>query len=201
MDGSVPLEDHKGNLLSTDGSYWLCRCGASANKPFCDGTQRNNNFNGQEFASKGPVSERREAFAGDGVTVYDDRLVRAHASFCSDNLKEVFKLKQEPWIDAKGASKQAIINQVRACPSGALSYGVGSGEPEEETLGPSITVSEDGPYWVRGVEVQGGDGEAYELRERQTLCRCGGPRNKPFCDGTHWDIDFKHGVGESAASG
>ena len=43
--------------------------------------------------------------------------------------------------------------------------------------------------------------EAYELRERHKLCHCGGLWNKPFCDGTHWSIGFKYGVGEGAASG
>jgi CDGSH-type Zn-finger protein len=34
------------------------------------------------------------------------------------------------------------------------------------------------------------DGFAYELRNRQTLCRCGHSNNKPFCDGTHAAIGF-----------
>ncbi len=195
VDGNVPLKDHKGNAIETDASYWLCRCGGSATKPFCDGTHKTNNFNGQEFASKQPIAERRAAFAGAGVTIYDDRPVCSHAGFCTDHLKEVFKLKQEPWIDPRGSSKQAIIDQVRRCPSGALSYGTDSGEPVEEAQEPGITVSEDGPYWVRGVPVRSGDGDTYEPRERQTLCRCGGSRNKPFCDGTHWYIGFTHAVG------
>lgn len=50
----------------------------------------------------------------------------------------------------------------------------------------------DGPYRVRGgVPVVGADGRRYEVRERQTLCRCGSSRNKPFCDGSHWYAGFR----------
>jgi CDGSH-type Zn-finger protein len=57
----------------------------------------------------------------------------------------------------------------------------------------SITPYPDGPYLIRGeFEVLDLDGNLIETR-RQTiaLCRCGGSRTKPFCDGTHKAIGFR----------
>lgn len=56
---------------------------------------------------------------------------------------------------------------------------------------PAIFVSPDGPYVVTGgpdlVDTARGEGAS---TEHFTLCRCGGSKNKPFCDGTHWHIKF-----------
>jgi len=50
----------------------------------------------------------------------------------------------------------------------------------------------DGPYAITGgielVDQLPGEGAS---TEHYTLCRCGGSKNKPFCDGTHWHIGFK----------
>jgi CDGSH-type Zn-finger protein len=66
------------------------------------------------------------------------------------------------------------------------------GSPQEEA--PEQTViqaTQDGPLYVRGdLRIVGQDGATRQLR-RAALCRCGQSRNKPFCDGSHWDIDFK----------
>ncbi|MCJ7713336.1 CDGSH iron-sulfur domain-containing protein, partial [Candidatus Bathyarchaeota archaeon] len=51
-----------------------------------------------------------------------------------------------------------------------------------------------GPIWVKGgVIVESSDGTSYEVRNRQTLCRCGKSENKPFCDGTHIKAGFNDG--------
>ncbi|MFT6849251.1 MAG: putative Fe-S cluster protein YjdI [Sphingobacteriales bacterium] len=44
-----------------------------------------------------------------------------HSAECAKNLSAVFKPKEKPWIDVDGASEGEIIDQVNACPSGALS--------------------------------------------------------------------------------
>jgi CDGSH-type Zn-finger protein len=38
VTGAVELRDSDGRILPAKGKVWLCRCGASTNKPLCDGT-------------------------------------------------------------------------------------------------------------------------------------------------------------------
>ncbi|MBI4607752.1 MAG: CDGSH iron-sulfur domain-containing protein [Candidatus Rokubacteria bacterium] len=47
LKGEVELTDAEGKALPTkpDATY-LCRCGGSAKKPFCDGTHKKNGFQG-----------------------------------------------------------------------------------------------------------------------------------------------------------
>lgn len=69
---------------------------------------------------------------------------------------------------------------------------VSDGERLEPALPVSIGVVRDGPLLVRGgIEIMGADGEAYEVRNRVTLCRCGRSGSKPFCDGTHKHVGFR----------
>lgn len=188
VEGLTELIDARGEEVSKDGKVFLCRCGQSSNKPFCDGTHNKVGFNGTETADEGPIAERRDTYEGDGVTILDDRSVCAHAGECTDRLPAVWKLGEEPWIDPRGAPAGEIEEVIPKCPSGALTYlEPGSAEPVEQELSPAIKALVDGPYMVRGgIPVSSADGDEYEVRNRQTLCRCGGSSNKPFCDGTHW---------------
>lgn len=184
------LRTWQGDRLDTKPVMTLCRCGGSANKPFCDGTHRTNGFSDATLADRLP--DARESYQAAAITVHDNRSICAHAGHCTDGLGQVFRQKHEPWIDPAAGTVEAIVETVRKCPSGALSYtldGVAGGDQERP---PAITVTEDGPYAVVGgaqlLEQSRAQGASME---HYTLCRCGASKNKPFCDGTHWSIGFK----------
>ncbi len=46
VKGEHEVKDAQGNVLPAKGETYLCRCGASANKPFCDGTHKKISFKG-----------------------------------------------------------------------------------------------------------------------------------------------------------
>jgi uncharacterized Fe-S cluster protein YjdI len=45
----------------------------------------------------------------------------AHSGICARGLGVVFKPKARPWVNLDGAPEARIAEQVRQCPSGALS--------------------------------------------------------------------------------
>ena len=58
---------------------------------------------------------------------------------------------------------------------------------------PLLTISSkpNGPYLVNGLTTfTNSRGEAIATKETIALCRCGESKNKPFCDGTHWTVEF-----------
>lgn len=48
VTGEIELVDAEGNVIDTSGkkTVFLCRCGGSTNKPFCDGTHSKIGFQG-----------------------------------------------------------------------------------------------------------------------------------------------------------
>jgi CDGSH-type Zn-finger protein len=185
VDETVNLRREQGEALPSRGGMALCRCGGSARKPFCDGTHAKNGFSDQNPG--GRAASRRIAYAGKAITIFDDRSICAHAGFCTDRLKSVFRMNVEPWIDPDAASVQEIVATIEKCPSGALSYARDGVEASPGPREPMVTVTNDGPYAITGGIALDEDAS----REHYTLCRCGGSKNKPFCDGTHWHIGFK----------
>ena len=179
-----------GDACATVRGIALCRCGGSKNKPFCDGTHSTNGFTDRKLADS--RKDRREVYRGKRITIFDNRAICAHAGYCSDGLKSVFRYGVEPWIDADGAAVDAVIETIGKCPSGALSYAIEGKEAVPPERSPKVTVTDNGPYAVTGgidlMNVAFGEGAS---REHYTLCRCGASASKPFCDGSHWRVEFR----------
>ncbi|HSY05917.1 MAG TPA: CDGSH iron-sulfur domain-containing protein [Steroidobacteraceae bacterium] len=176
-------------------SYALCRCGHSAQKPFCDGSHTRVRFNGTETARREPYSAQAQLMEGPALDLTDAESLCAFARFC-DRDGQVWN--QVTRTDDPEVRTQ-FVRQVNQCPSGRLAaWDHGAPRAHEQALPVSIGVSEDpleavsGPLWLRGgIPVIAADGFAYEVRNRVTLCRCGASKNKPFCDGSHAAIKFR----------
>lgn len=57
-----------------------------------------------------------------------------------------------------------------------------------------IKVNDNGPYVIRGEDIQVFDSEGNALAYEGAavaLCRCGNSSNKPFCDGAHKSSGFE----------
>jgi CDGSH-type Zn-finger protein/uncharacterized membrane protein YozB (DUF420 family) len=70
---------------------------------------------------------------------------------------------------------------------------------------PKIACTPNGPYYLLNdmeatpvPNLRRASGEACATVRGVALCRCGGSKNKPFCDGTHWAIRFDEGRGRQA---
>jgi CDGSH-type Zn-finger protein/truncated hemoglobin YjbI len=183
----------------------LCRCGQSSIKPYCDGTHAQSGFSGVKHPKR--VSDRRDAYKGQQLEILDNRGICAHSGFCTDRLASVFHVGQEPFVTPSGGRLDGIIQSVRACPSGALSYamdGVEARNQVDQNRPASIEVSKDGPYRITGtlglVDEHGSDIPRAEgsSREHFSLCRCGHSQNKPFCSGMHWSVQFKDPIADSS---
>jgi CDGSH-type Zn-finger protein len=167
----------------------LCRCGGSQNKPFCDGAHKTSGFSGAKDPDR--VPDRREQYAAAGVTIHDNRGLCAHAGRCTDGLPDVFRLREEPFIDAEGAGPEDIAATIQQCPSGALSYSVSGVEHAVRGGDEVVGFVPGGPYIVRGgAELEGADLPEGATPDHFALCRCGESTNKPFCSGAHWHVEF-----------
>jgi uncharacterized Fe-S cluster protein YjdI len=116
-----------------------------------------------------------------------------HSGICVRGLPKVFQPKNKPWIKIDAASTEGLVKQVKACPSGALSFYMNTEkEPTAEVLETKVEVIENGPLLVYGtLHVTYTDGSKEIKNKTTAFCRCGLSGNKPFCDGTHVKEEFK----------
>lgn len=116
-----------------------------------------------------------------------------HSTICFTGLPKVFNPRERPWITPEGGTTQQIIDQVKKCPSGALSYFMNDEENKEEAhLESVIEVLSNGPLLIYGtLKLKDKNGEQTLENKTTALCRCGQSSNKPFCDGTHAKVNFQ----------
>lgn len=98
----------------------------------------------------------------------------------------------------QGAATEKIIQQVRRCPSGALSYyrnnsaNTDKHPVAETTEMVKVEVSPKGPYIINtACIIKHPDGREEVKNGQVALCRCGSSNSKPYCDGRHQEINFE----------
>jgi len=170
-------------------NYALCRCGKSKNKPYCDSEHIKYGFDGTETAGYAKFMENVKIYDGPTLKLFDNKPLCVGSGFCTrdGNIWNLTTHSDTPDY------REIALQEAADCPSGRLVLWDKQGNPIEPDFEPSIVVTEDqhgvpGPIWVRGnIPIVSADGIDYEVRNRVTLCVCGGSDNKPFCDGNHTD--------------
>ena len=184
-------------LIGSDGKpkknprvYSLCRCGESNFKPLCDGSHSKAEFVGErEDSDKPPL----EYYEGKEITIVYDRYMCMGAGYCGE-LESVFGTHDAPKYEPDAAPVAEIIETIKKCPSGALTYilkGVHEKNYFQETR---IVVEKDGPLHCQGGIELKDDQESDTLlpdADHYTLCRCGASKKKPLCDGSHEEKGFR----------
>lgn len=173
----------------------LCRCGKTKNMPFCDGMHEHMEFDGITTAPHMPIMDGVKLYRGENYTLADNELYCAFARFC-DALGRVWNL-----IESGPQAEPTALKVAHKCCAGRLMIiDNQTNEVIEPNLPYEISVLQDpaigvsGPIYAQGgIEIEDENGKTYEVRNRQTLCRCGASDNKPFCNGAHASIRFNDG--------
>lgn len=84
------------------------------------------------FAYNDSETEKQIKYTNGEVTVVWKPEFCKHSGRCVTQLPKVFNLQARPWINMQGASTAEIIDQVKKCPTGALSCYPNAGQPEEQ---------------------------------------------------------------------
>ncbi len=122
-----------------------------------------------------------------------------HSKICwqaPTGLPAVFHPATRPWITPENVPSAEIIDHVRQCPSGALSFFMNADAASAGTEGVHLseTIAEvmpNGPLLVYGnITVKAADGSETRRSKVTAFCRCGASANKPFCDGAHTRTGF-----------
>ncbi|MCA0151797.1 (4Fe-4S)-binding protein [Winogradskyella vincentii] len=127
------------------------------------------------------------------VTVVWEAEKCIHSAMCVKGLPNVFKPNDRPWIDIDAATFEDLVNTVKKCPSGALSFYMNDKtDMTSQKLETQVEILENGPLLVYGtLNVTHKDGSKETKNRTTAFCRCGASQNKPYCDGAHVKHEFR----------
>jgi len=193
-DGPLEFEFDKQILhdanetLDVKSPAYLCRCGASANKPFCDGAHKNISFTDKREIAEEIVQN----YKGNKIDIIFNRSICAGAGECVRNLPTVFKSgDSSSWIYPNNDTNEKIIEIIKMCPSGALSYELEGKLNIDGRSEAKIFIVKNGPYNVEAIDFNHLAKPSNFSTTKYSLCRCGHSKNKPYCDYSHgeknWD--------------
>jgi uncharacterized Fe-S cluster protein YjdI len=146
------------------------------------------------------MSKFDKTYTNGEVTVFWKPDMCMHSTKCFQSLPEVFNPNIRPWVQLDKSGTDKIVETVKNCPSGALSFKYNNESPtaEEKPLQEQktdsfvrINVTPNGPLIVNGnCIIVDKDGTETLKEGKFALCRCGQSIRKPFCDGTHKTLTF-----------
>ncbi|MDX9749501.1 MAG: (4Fe-4S)-binding protein [Flavobacteriales bacterium] len=138
---------------------------------------------------------KEHTYSNGEVTIIWKPHLCIHSTKCWKGLPAVFRPAERPWVEPGGATTEAIVAQVRECPSGALTHRMERPAPPAPEVAaeaaPVVEVAQNGPLLLRSdCTVRLPDGTLERRTGVTALCRCGHSARKPYCDGSHRKVGF-----------
>jgi len=154
-----------------------------------------------ELAEFEKNKDKVKAYSNADLTVYWRADLCIHSANCIIDLPEVFSTGKKPWVNMNGDTSKSIMQTVDTCPSRALVY-LSKEEPvvkkprkkaKRKTNTVHVQVLKNGPLLITGNFIirDASKKKVIVKGERAALCRCGGTRKPPLCDGTHLAMGFE----------
>lgn len=142
------------------------------------------------------MPEKIYSYESDEIKVTWDKFKCIHAKECVHGLPGVFNIDENPWIQPGKTAADNVAKVIHKCPTGALQYTrKDGGQQEPIPKKNTVTIAKDGPVYLKGnLQIKNLDGEVISIDTRAAFCRCGLSSNKPYCDNSHVEGDFKAGT-------
>ena len=139
--------------------------------------------------------EKQVEYPGEDVDVHWDGRLCIHIGECGRADDALFVGGRKPWCQPDQVPAERVLEDVRRCPTGALTAHRKDGAATETAPAENtVLVSNDGPLYLSGdLEIAGAAEDMPGVRFRAALCRCGRSQNKPVCDNSPRAADIRDG--------